>query len=161
MSDGIPAPDRPYIPGYGVPETKEGMLTWEFVTERLAKARNYWIATLSPNNRPHTRPVWGVWVDETMYFGGGPDVRWARNLAANPEVTVHLESGDEAVIIEGTVDKLTEENADPALLTRLDDAYEAKYGIRHGTPVYRVRPRVAFAWKEFPTTPTRWRFEQK
>jgi len=161
MSAGIPAAERPYIPGYGVPETGEGMLTWDFVTERMKKARNFWIATIGPNNRPHTRPVWGVWVDETAYFGGSPDVRWARNLAASPEVTVHLESGDEAVIIEGTVEKLTEENADPALLSRIDDAYEAKYNMRHGTPVYRVRPRVVFAWKEFPTTPTRWRFDQQ
>ncbi|MBI5667144.1 MAG: pyridoxamine 5'-phosphate oxidase family protein [Chloroflexi bacterium] len=161
MSVTIPAADRPYMPeGYGVPATHEGMLDWSFVAERVQKARNYWIATIHPDNRPHTRATWGVWVDDTLYFGGSPDTRWARNLAANPEVSVHLESADEAVIIEGTVDKLTEDNTDAALLARIDDAYEAKYGMRHGTPVFRVKPRVVFAWKEFPTTPTRWRFDQ-
>lgn len=159
MPVAIPAPDRPHMPqDYGVPATSDGMLTWDFVTERVNKARNFWISTIHPDNRPHTRATWGVWVDDTLYFGGSPDTRWARNLVANPEVSVQLENADEAVIIEGTVDRLTEANADAALLTRIDDAYEAKYGMRHGTPVFRVKPRTVFAWKEFPTTPTCWRF---
>ena len=155
-----PAAERPQMPeSYGVPSSSEGMLTWDFVETRINAARSYWIATVHPDNRPQARAVWGVWVEDTLYFGGGADTRWARNLAQNPAVSVHLESADEAVILEGTVDRLTEDNAEAALLTRIDDAYEAKYGMRHGTPVFRLRPRVVFAWKEFPTTPTRWRFD--
>ncbi len=161
MPDTIPAAERPLMPeSYGVPASSEGMLTWDFVTTRLKAAQNFWISTIHPSNRPHTRATWGVWVDDTLYFGGGADTRWARNLALNPAVNVHLEDAHEAVILEGVVDRLTEENTDAALLSRIDDAYEAKYGMRHGTPFFRLRPQVVFAWKEFPTTPTRWRFDQ-
>jgi hypothetical protein len=71
-----------------------------------------------------------------------------------------LESGDDVVIIEGVTEKYTEQNADPALLTRIDDAYEAKYKMRHGTPVWAVRPKVVFAWTTYPTTVTRWKFAE-
>jgi nitroimidazol reductase NimA-like FMN-containing flavoprotein (pyridoxamine 5'-phosphate oxidase superfamily) len=155
-----PKASRPEIPkGYGVPETEKGLLPWSHVTERIASPRNYWVATTRPDGRPHVVPVWGVWLDGTFFHGGGGDTRKARNLDANPHVAVHLESGDEVVIIEGTVEKLTEQTADPELLKRIDDAYEAKYGMRHGTPVWRLHPTVAFGWTEYPTTVTRWTFD--
>ena len=151
-------PGRPYIPDYGIPETLEGTLPWSHVTERMEKSRNYWVGTVGPDTRPHAVPVWGVWVEGTLYFGGGPDTRWSRNLAANPQVTVHLESGDDVVIIEGEVERITDSNH--PLVNPLDDAYEAKYQMRHGTPFWVLRPRVAFAWSDFPKNATRWRFSQ-
>jgi hypothetical protein len=154
-----PKRSRPHIPGYGIPTDEEGMLPWSFVLERIVTPRNYWVSTIRPDGRPHATPVWAVWVDDRLYFGGGPDARRSRNLDANPAVVVHLESGDEVVIIEGVTEKLTEANADPALLARIDDAYEAKYKMRHGTPVWAVRPQVVFAWTTYPTTVTRWRFD--
>ena len=33
---------RPHIPGYGIPEKKEGLLPWFHVTERMAQAMHYW-----------------------------------------------------------------------------------------------------------------------
>src|SRR5690606_36350559 len=98
------------------------------------------------------------WVDDTFYHGGGDNTRRARNLRKNPNVAVHLESGSEVVIMEGVVDILTPENADADLLRRIDDAYEAKYGMRHGTPVCALRPNRVLAWAEYPTTVTRWTF---
>ncbi|HYT24961.1 MAG TPA: pyridoxamine 5'-phosphate oxidase family protein [Actinomycetota bacterium] len=158
---GTPPASRPDLPAsYGVPPTAEGMLPWSHAVERIRAARNYWVSTTRPDGRPHAVPVWGVWVDETFFHGGGPDTRKARNLAVNPAVSVHLESGDEVVIVEGTVDRITADHPDQDLLRRIDDAYEAKYGMRHGTPVWALRPRVAFAWRleGFPTTMTRWTF---
>jgi hypothetical protein len=153
-----PQVGRPYVahPEYGIPTSIEGTLPWSHVGERMAKARNYWIGTIHPEGRPHVMPVWGVWVDDTLYFGGGPDTRWSRNLAANPQVAVHLESGDDVIIVEGSVDRIT----DPKhpLLPRIDDAYEAKYQMRHGIPLWVLRPRVVFAWSKFPDNTTRWRF---
>lgn len=152
---------RPHIPGYGIPEEEKGMLPWSHIEERMAAARNYWIGTTHPDGRPHATPVWGVWVDDTFYFGGGPDVRRSRNLRENPHVVVHLESGDDVVIIEGVTEQYTEQNADADLLKRIDDAYEAKYNMRHGTPVWAVRPRVVFAWASDLATATRWRFDTR
>ncbi len=147
---------RPHIRGYGVPETLTGVLPWSHVEERLERSRNYWVATANADGEPHATAVWGVFVDGVLHFGGGPETRWSRNLSVNPRVSVHLESGDDVVILEGTVERLVDP-ADPAM-TRIDDAYEAKYDMRHGPPIWVLRPRVAFAWTEFPKTTTRWRF---
>jgi Pyridoxamine 5'-phosphate oxidase len=155
-----PPRSRPQIPeSYGIPKSSDGMLPWSHVVRRLREARNYWVATTRPDGRPHTVPVWGVWVGEVLYHGGGHDTRRARNLDVNPYLVIHLESGDQVVIIEGKALKLTEDNADPDLLRRVDDAYEAKYGMRHGTPVWALQPHRALAWTEYPTTATRWEFE--
>src|SRR5579884_2390097 len=56
-----PSASRPDIPGYGVPEGDEGVLPWSHVVARLAEARNYWVATVGANGRPHAVPVWGIW----------------------------------------------------------------------------------------------------
>lgn len=150
-----PASSRPHIPGYGVPDTDQGMLPWNHVTERLEQARNYWVGTVGADGRPHTVPVWGIWIDGALYFGAGP--RTERNLRANPAVAVHLESGDDVVILEGEAEKFSD--PDPALFGRLADASAAKYDWRPDTMGgYRVRPRVAYAWTTFPADATRFRF---
>jgi hypothetical protein len=92
---------RPDIPGYGIRPDGEGILPWSFVDERMANARNYWVATTRPDGRPHAMPLSGVWIDGSFCFGTGPGSRKARNLAENPHLVVHSESGDEVVILEG------------------------------------------------------------
>jgi hypothetical protein len=161
-----PAAERPNFPGYGIAQEAAGMLTWQWVSERMAAARNYWIGTTRPDGRPHVAPVWGVWLDEVFYFGSGAKSVKARNLRANPAVAVHLESGDECLIFEGVLEPVIA--PDRAWFERFADAYEAKYGgfrpeYPEGEGTYRLRPRVAFAWteKEYPTTATRWRFAEE
>jgi pyridoxine/pyridoxamine 5'-phosphate oxidase len=158
-----PTPSRPAIPaGYGIEHSPSAeMIPWSAVGERLAGARNYWLGTTRPDGRPHAAPVWGVWLNESFYFATDLASRKARNLAVSPELVVHLESGDDVVILEGTAEAV----ADPSLLTRFADAYEAKYQFRPDTSaaapgVYRLRPRVAFAWLErnFPRSATRFTF---
>ena len=141
------------MPGYGVPKTKKGLLSWEHVTERLTAARDYWVGTANSAGAPHAVPVWGVWLDDRLYFSGGTEVRWVRNLRANPRVAVHIGSGDEPVIVEGAV-ILTEEQGDEA--ERVMDAYGIKYGFRHPPPFWRLRPRRAFAWTDLGKDATRW-----
>lgn len=148
---------RPRMPeSYGVPESVEGTLSWDYVAGRMGEARNYWLSTVRPDGRPHAVPVWGVWVNETFHFGGGGTTRKAKNLADNPNVVAHCESGQEVVIVEGVAEEVT----DPSFQERLDDAYEAKYGIRHGTPVWAVWPRLVHAWSNFPVDATRWPFKK-
>jgi nitroimidazol reductase NimA-like FMN-containing flavoprotein (pyridoxamine 5'-phosphate oxidase superfamily) len=157
--DRRPDTGRPVMPAdYGVPESLEGTLDWSYVTQRMEAARNYWIATTRPDGRPHVTPVWGVWVDDTFYHGSDPATRRGRNLAANPAMAVHLEDGTEVVIVEGRAEFLTEDDLDLALVKRIGDAFEAKYSMRHGTPIYAMRPTVVFAWTKFPADVTRWRF---
>lgn len=158
-----PKPGRPDMPaGYGIRQDSAGLLPWSWVDERMARSRNYWVVTTRPDGRPHARPVWGVWVDGCFYFGTDRRSRKARNLAENPALLVHLESGDEAVILEGVAEEVT----DGAVLARYADAYEAKYQFRPdpgdaGGVTYALRHQVAFAWLEsdFPGSATRWQFD--
>jgi nitroimidazol reductase NimA-like FMN-containing flavoprotein (pyridoxamine 5'-phosphate oxidase superfamily) len=163
-----PSATRPVMPaGYGVPETHDGLLEWSWAVERLEPAATYWFATTRPDSRPHTMPAWGVWLEDALYFEGSPATRRARNLAGNPSVAVHLESGEEVVILEGRA----EDAAGPerALAERLAAAFGAKYGDTkwHYRPtpeqwdrggLWVLRPEVAFGWSDFPRDVTRWRF---
>jgi pyridoxine/pyridoxamine 5'-phosphate oxidase len=149
--------------GYGIDQTAEGLLPWSFVTERMAAAHNYWVVTSSPNGRPHAAPVWGLWLDGRFYFSTDSSSRKGRNLAANPALIVHLESGDEAVILEGVAEPL----ADPALRLRFANDYDTKYAVRpdpaeESTLIYGLRPTSVLAWQEktFPNSATRWHFDQ-
>ena len=152
-----PIPSRPQTdPSYGISQDMEGMLEWDWVVEKLPDARSYWLATVRPDGRPHVVPVWGVWLDDTMYFGMGAETIKARNLRENPNVVLHLDSSEDVVIFEGVAEEINDEG----LQERIDDAYEAKYDIRHGTPVFGLRLKKAFAWQsnKFAESPTRWVF---
>lgn len=156
---------RPLIQGYGVPETEEGMLPWDHVVERVERADNYWVGTSGPAGQPHAVPVWGAWVRDALYFGVGP--RSARNLERNPRVVVHLESGNDVVILEGRAEQV--HNPDPDVSVDLDDALAAKYKWRPSDEdgasqetvaegMYRLELKTVYAWTQFPTDATRWRF---
>ena len=162
--DQNPAPSRPHMPEYGLldAESGSGLFPWSHVSERMAAARNYWVATTQPDGRPHAAPVWGLWLDEAFYFGTALSSRKARNLEANPGIVVHLESGDDVVILEGIAEKVS----DAALLARLDEAYFAKYKFHldgNANPIYSLHPRVAYAWleRDFPGSATRWQLGAK
>ncbi|MDQ3778835.1 MAG: pyridoxamine 5'-phosphate oxidase family protein [Actinomycetota bacterium] len=150
-----PRRSRPrFEPGYGIAEAATGMLDWSWAEERLERSRNYWIGTTGADRAPAVAPVWGVWRDGALHFGTNPRSQKGRNLARDPRVVVHLESGDEVVIVHGRVDRVV---PDEATL----DAYEEKYGYRPGREgLYRVHPRVALAWleSEYPQTATRFDF---
>jgi Pyridoxamine 5'-phosphate oxidase len=153
-----PVADRPYIPhkGYGVPADLDNLVDWSTVVERFEREKNYWVATASRDGVSTARPVWGVFVDDTICFGGGPLTRWSRNLTANPKVSLHLEDGTSPVIAEGRVDRLTD--PDDARLKSIDDAYEVKYKMRHGPPIWLLKPEVVLTWTQFPKDMTRFRF---
>ena len=93
-----PTPDssRPNIP-YDLLDSAEGMglFPWSRVSEKMLSAHIYWIGTTCPDGRPHVMPVWGVLLDETFYFSTEPDTANGRNLAANPALVVHLDSGED------------------------------------------------------------------
>jgi len=154
-----PRATAPRIPaGYGVPADGSGgeLLPWSWAVQQLEAARNYWICTTRPDGRPHAAPVWGLWLDEAVWFSTGGETQKARNIARDPRIVVHLESGDATVILEGEVQQGVADE-------RYVGAYEAKYRHRPdiGSTVYVLRPRVAQTWTErnFPGTATRWVFD--
>ena len=158
-----PRAERPGLhPAYGIATDEEGLLPWSWVSGQMERSRNYWVCTTRPDGRPHAMPVWGVWVDATLWFSTGDGSVKARNLAADPRVAVHLESGDDAVIFEGVADRRV---LDTGVHERVTAAYAAKYDMAPSELPgpdgwYALRPTTAFAWQErdFPNTATRWRF---
>jgi nitroimidazol reductase NimA-like FMN-containing flavoprotein (pyridoxamine 5'-phosphate oxidase superfamily) len=147
--------------GYGISRGAKGRLPWRWAEERLAASRNYWIVTADLTGRPHAMPVWGVWLDGAVWFSSDQASRKARNIEARPEIVVHLESGDEVVILEGRAEIVTDRPA----LERFADVYEEKYGFRMDLQqpiglVYRLPPRAALGWTEsaLPRTATGWEF---
>ena len=163
-----PKVSRPLFPeGYGIPETDDDLLPWDYVANRMAGSRNYWIATASPEGRVSATPVWGVWVEDTLFFDGSPQTRRGRNIAANPSVAVHLEDGTQAVMIEGEAYEVI--GPEPELANQLAAAYAAKYADEGYTPepnqwenggLFRLVKRRVFAWTQFPKDVTRWVFQE-
>jgi pyridoxine/pyridoxamine 5'-phosphate oxidase len=103
--------------------------------------------------------VWGLWHDDAVVFSTSPQSRKGKNLARDARVTVHLESGDDVVIVDGTAERV-------AIDAGVADAYKAKYAFRPNPDDpdalwYSVRPRVAYAWteKDYPNTATRFAWD--
>jgi hypothetical protein len=142
---------------YGIQASTDGagLLPWSFVTSRMGTSRNYWIASVSSDGRPHAAPVWGLWHKEAFFFSTDRNSRKGRNVAIQPQLVVHLESGDEVVIVEGVADPVD----DSAILAELDQLYFQKYRFHLDAGLtYRVTPRVVLAWREtdFPGSATKW-----
>ncbi len=144
---------------YGVPVSSEGMLPWDWAVERFSRSHNYWLTTVRPDGAPHVMPVWGIWLDGAWYFSTGARSRKGRNLENNPKCVVCNESAEEAVIVEGTAQRLP----DDAIPSQAFADYKAKYGWdldpKRG-PVWRVTPVAVFAMpeKQFPEGVTKWVF---
>ena len=153
----MPRAEAPRMPrGYGVPTDGSGgeLLPWSWAEEQLTEARNYWICSTRADGRPHAVPVWGVWFDGAVWFGTNPSSTKGRNMARDPRIVVHLESGDGVVILEGEVE------LPDVLPERVAEAYEQKYGHRVER-LFALRPRVAQTWTEqdFARNATRWVFD--
>ena len=141
----------------------KGLLPWSWATERLAHSRGHWLATTRPDGRPHVMVVWGVWLNDQYYFCTSPRSQKARNLALDPNCVVCTERADEAVIVEGVAEQVTDET----LIKQFEDAYREKYEEDADTdkfPVYVVRPAVAFGFistaEEWAGSATRWRLQK-
>lgn len=144
--------------GYGLAESRAGLLSWRWVHSRFRVAHNYWIATTKSDGAPHCVPIWGVWLDDVFYFGTDRASRKSRNLHRQPHVVVHLESGEDVVVMEGRAAEV----ASASLFKRIDRAYLKKYKLSMTDApgelvVFGVTPRVFLAWRErdFPRSATR------
>lgn len=137
----------------------ERKIPWLRVERRLKNAENYWLATTRRDGRPHCVPVWAVWIEGALWFWTPRESVKAQNLAESPFAVVHLQSGDDVVIVEGKV----EMSPDPDRAAEALAAYASKYpefnvaseGL--GDP-HCLHPSVAHAWLEavLDETHSRW-----
>jgi hypothetical protein len=162
-----PIASRPHWPDArsDTPDATTGLKPWNWALERLEKSHNYWIATIAPG-RPHLMVIWGIWWKDAFWFSTGPRTRKAKNMAANSYCVIGTEKADEAVIVEGVAEQIT----DRAVWKQFSGPYDKKYGGEllpllesSGGSVYRVVPQVAFGQDEhaenFVQSATRWKFE--
>ena len=171
----MPEAQRPAMAEYGVPDDLDGTLPWDWARQRLVPNRNYWVVTVDADHRPHSTPVWGVWVDDdTFWFSCAHTALKARNLRANPHVAVTTADTVEFVSLEGVAVELTP----PAEVARAwalkyrdadngtdasdaDDTTEME-AFFSGNAAFQVRPTKVIGMierpDEFAQRATRWVF---
>lgn len=127
-------------------------LEWEWVTDRLRDAQEYWLVTAG--DRPAARPVWGVWMEERLLLTLGSHTH-DRNVRRHDAVSVHLPDTLEVVIVEGRGVFMT----DQPTLDRMVEVYNPKYqwNFEPGKPgdVLEVVPTVVLAWTTVPSRQSR------
>jgi PPOX class probable F420-dependent enzyme len=143
----------------------EGSMTWTEVAGKLASARTYWLGTTTASGAPHAAPVWGVVTGETLYLYSERSTVKARNVASDPRVVVHLESGEDVLIVRGVAEDLGPPAAVPTVVTALAAKYprpqDQQYLPDHDPDfdvVWAIRPRSAMAWRldDYDASQRRW-----
>jgi hypothetical protein len=157
-------------------DTGEGQqVSWEEARQRFEDSQFYWLATTSPDGRPHLMPVLGVWVESALHFCTSGRTRKGRNLARDPHCSLSIDSDDLHLILEGVASPVGDDDH----LHQIAVAYEEKYGwettvsggalVGSGAPsagpppysVYAVRPTTAFGFgTDESFGATRWRFDK-
>ena len=157
---------RPQFPK-GYVDKPVSYLTWDWVAAQLAESKHYWLCSVRPDGRPHVVPRWGVFLDEKFYYDGSPETRHSRNLQLNPNVALHLESGMEAIILEGIAKPAGKPSAEFA--KRLSQEFKRKYTNLGYAPepdswdgggLFVFIPRQCIAWSKFTEDPTKFIFEE-
>jgi PPOX class probable F420-dependent enzyme len=95
---------------------------------RLRAATIIWLTTVSAAGQPQSSPVWFLWDGAEFVIYGSKDGKKTANIAANPQVGLHLDGDGEGggvVVFEGTA--RIDENGPPADSVA---GFEAKYGAR-------------------------------
>lgn len=156
---------RPSFPSGYLLDTPQQFVSWDVVEAKLYAAKNVWLGTVRPNGKPHTVPKWAVYVRGRLFFDGSPETRHARNLAKNPFVTLHLESGDDVVIVEGRCVAVQTPSAE--LAQEIAASYTHKYAQFGYSPepnqwddggLFEIVPYTILAWTQFNRDPTKFTF---
>jgi hypothetical protein len=155
------------MPGYGIqgPSEGTGLLSRWWATERLPASHDDWVATMSAAGAPHAMPVWGLWLDATLWFSKSRELPKSRNLRGEPRCTITTDDPFEPVVVEGLAELVTDEAQLAAVLDAENRKYDTDYGIEMLDPTvnycFRVWPRQAFGLleRDFTGSPTRWMFE--
>lgn len=161
-----PLAARPHMPGYGVlgADQGSGLLPWSWALTRLTRSPAYWVATVWPDGHPHVVPVWGVWLDDALWFSSGVRARKARNLSGEPRCTLTTDDADQPVVLDGVAGRVVDLDQIAAFARAVDHKYATNYGPDFYDPAtnatFRVTPRSVFGLdgEDFAGSPTRWSF---
>lgn len=152
------------MPGYGIAAASEGtgLLPWSWAEERLAESRDFWLATLHADGRPHLMPVWGAWDGRSLWFSTAPASRKARNLARDPRATATTDDAEDPLVLEGRAVRIADEAHNRSFCDRVNAKYDTTYDVEFflANATFRLQPTWAFGLvqADFGGSPTRWRF---
>ncbi len=99
------------------------VIPWGKALEQLEQAQKFWLATVNADGHPHVMPIFSVWLDGSLYFTANPSTRKARDLTHNPHVVITTAGTTLDLVIEGTAQKITDEDT----LKQVAEVYASKY----------------------------------
>ena len=172
--------DERNLDGYGAP-----LIAWDRVGARFDQGfeqapgqggpnrHTCWLTTVTPDGRPHSRPLGALWLEDAFWFTSGPGTRKAKNLAANPRCSISVASDDFDLVAEGEAVKVEDQPTLEKLAAAYDDggwpasardgALWAEYSAPSAGPppwhLYRLVPDTIYAFgASEPYGATRYRF---
>ena len=131
------------------------------------------LATMRPDGRPHLAGVGAIWDNGKVYIVSGDGTRKSKNLAENPNCAVAMPFSGMDLVIEGVVERVTDDETLQRLARRYadggwpanveDGAFTYEYSAPSAGPppwyLYAMTPTTAFGVaSEEPHGATRWRF---
>src|SRR6266498_2436081 len=158
---------RPKFPK-GYVDKPISFVDWDWVAAQLTESKHYWLCSVYPNGKPHVVPRWCVFLDGKVYYDGSPETRHSRNIQLNPDISVHLESGAQPIILYGTSTASGKPSSE--LGKKLSQEYKKKYkelgyapkpNSWDGGGLYVFTPRECLTWSKFTEDPTKFIFEQE
>ena len=154
-------------------------LPWEEAEDRIDAARWYWLTTLHPSGRPHTRPVLAVWTGGVLCTTSSRAAQKGKNLLRDPRCSVAIMADDMHIVIEGTASPVESTTAlDPVAeayrskynwpVTVVEGGFEAPYAAPAAGPPpyepYQITPTVVYGLgtaDSIGPRHTRWRLTEK
>ena len=140
-------------------------LEWQEIAKRLADVRTLWLATVTPDGAPHSAPVWSAIHADALHIFTSRRSAKARNIAHDPRGLLHLENGEDVLIVHGRFS----DSGSPDALPEITRAFASKYtqpgdseylpGVDPSVDViYTLEPTAALAWDlaTFDTSQRRW-----
>lgn len=139
---------------------------WASVLDIMAAAEVFWLSTVRPDGRPHVTPLLAAWSLDGLCFTTGSQERKAHNLDHNPRCVLTTGTNTLAgidVTIEGVasivVERADRERATADFARKYGEHLTSPEGTWYGlieaviagdTRLYRVAPRVGFAFGKLP-----------
>jgi general stress protein 26 len=130
------------------------------------------LATTRPDGRPHLAGVGAIWAEDRIWIVSGAGTRKSRNLAANPTCAVAFALEGIDLVVEGTAERVTDEEtlqrlakryADAGWPARVEDgAFTYDYSAPSAGPapwyLYEITPTTVYGvLAQEPGGATRWR----
>ena len=129
-----------------------GFIPWNKVDTWLKGFRSVWLSTTRPDARPHAVPVWYWWDGENIYFAANGYSQKDKNLAKRPAIVVHAGDGDDVIILEGSVEVVTDaqerRQVNQDYMEKYVDPHSgAKASIPESDYLYRVNVERVMCWE--------------